>query len=279
MSSQSFSERYRIKPDSKVDLGKFDPDEHESQPGDPEAAHEIAIISKRLGDLQENLYASQKSSILICLQGLDAAGKDGTIKHVCGSLNPQGCRVASFKQPTHDELAHDFLWRVHKVAPENGEIVVFNRSHYEDVLVVRVHDLVPKHVWHARYKRINAFEKGLSENHTTILKFFLHISKEEQLKRFGDRLTDPKKNWKISESDYSERALWSEYVKAYEEVFERCSTDVAPWFIIPSNHKWYRDLVIGKIFMEHLERLKAPYPAPSVDLQEIRKKYHSQPDS
>ena len=153
---------------------------------------------------------------------------------------------------------------------------MFNRSHYEDVLVVRVHDLVPKDVWYARYKRINAFEKGLSEHHTTILKFFLHISKEEQLRRFGNRLNDPAKNWKISESDYSERALWPDYVKAYEEVFERCSTDVAPWFIIPANHKWYRDLVIGKILLEHLERLKLQYPAPSVDLDEIRKKYHSE---
>jgi PPK2 family polyphosphate:nucleotide phosphotransferase len=205
---------------------------------------------------------------------MDTGGKDGTINHVLGVMNPQGSRVAAFRQPTPLELAHDFLWRVSRAAPARGEVVVFNRSHYEDVLVVRVHNLVRKEVWSLRYDRINEFEKGLAQNETQILKFYLHISKEEQLRRFKERLDDPAKHWKISEADYRERPFWDQYEKAYEEVFSRCSTDLAPWFIIPANHKWFRNLAVARILVEHLERLKLAYPEPSVDLAQIRRQYH-----
>jgi PPK2 family polyphosphate:nucleotide phosphotransferase len=180
--------------------------------------------------------------IAICLQALDAGGKDGTIKHVFAAMNPQGTRVQSFKVPSLEEASHGFLWRAHRHAPARGEVVIFNRSHYEDVLVVRVHDLVPKSVWSNRYEAINAFERNLAENGTHILKFFLHISEEEQLARFKERLDDPARWWKISESDYSERAHWLAYIAAYEEALARTSTSYAPWYVIPANHKWFRNL-------------------------------------
>ena len=189
-----------------------------------------------MDDLQFRLYAEQKRSLLICLQALDAGGKDGTVRHVLGAMNPQNCRVVSFEQPSAVELAHDFLWRVESQAPKRGEVVIFNRSHYEDVLVVRVHDLVPKKVWSHRYEQINDFERRLAANGTHILKFFLHISKEEQLRRFKLRLDDPARRWKISEADYQERKYWDDYVAAYEDVFHQCSPAHAPWFVIPSDH-------------------------------------------
>lgn len=189
-------------------------------------------------------------------------------------MNPQGCRVAAFRQPSAEELAHDFLWRVHLAAPAKGEIVIFNRSHYEDVLVVRVHNLVPEQVWTRRYDRINTFEKGLVEHETHILKFYLHISKEEQLKRFKERLDDPTKHWKISESDYKERAFWDDYVSAYEAALSRCSTEHAPWFIIPANHKWFRNLAVARIVVEYMETLNIKYPKPTVDIEHIRHEYH-----
>jgi PPK2 family polyphosphate:nucleotide phosphotransferase len=270
----SYLERFRVRPGTRVRLADTDPsfkDHHESHEA---AAAEIEQYRKRLVDLQEMLYVERRRSVLICLQGLDTAGKDGTIKHILSAMNPQGCTVAQFRQPTAQEAAHDFLWRVHRATPARGEVAIFNRSHYEDVLVVRVHDLVPKPVWSQRYERINAFEQGLADDGTQVLKFFLHISSEEQLARFKARLDDPTKQWKISESDYQERKFWSGYVTAYEEALSRCSTEHAPWFVIPSNHKWFRNLAIGRILVEHLEGLKLTYPRPTVDLERIRREYH-----
>ncbi len=202
-------------------------------------------------------------------------GKDGVVRHVVGSMNPQSCRVISFKQPSPEELAHDYLWRVERQAPRRGEVVVFNRSHYEDVLIVRVHGLVAEDVWSKRYEQINDFERRLAANGTHILKFFLHISKEEQLKRFERRLDDPARQWKISEADYSEREYWTQYEAAYEDVLGRCSTADAPWFVIPSDHKWLRDLAISQIIVETMDELGIEVPKPAVDIDEIRKKYHA----
>jgi PPK2 family polyphosphate:nucleotide phosphotransferase len=224
--------------------------------------------------LQDLLYAERGRSLLVCLQAMDTGGKDGTINHVLGAMNPQGCRVAAFRQPSAEELAHDFLWRAHRVAPARGEVVVFNRSHYEDVLVVRVHKLVPEDVWTLRYDRINAFEQTLIDHDTQILKFYLHISKEEQLKRFKQRLDDLTKQWKISESDYKERDFWNDYISAFEDALSRCSTEHAPWFVIPANHKWFRNLAVARIVVEHLEAMNMKYPQPTVDLEHIRREYH-----
>ncbi|HUJ52869.1 MAG TPA: polyphosphate kinase 2 family protein [Steroidobacteraceae bacterium] len=270
----SYLEQFKVRPGSAVRLKDVDPafkDHHQSREA---AEKEIEQYRKRLLELQEMLYVERRRSLLICLQALDTGGKDGTIKHFLGAMNPQGCRVVAFRQPSAEEAAHDFLWRVHRAAPERGEVVIFNRSHYEDVLVVRVHNLVPKHVWSARYDLINSFEQGLSENGTHVLKFFLHISSEEQLSRFRDRLDDPTKQWKISEADYKERSYWDAYMAAYEEALSRCSTECAPWFIIPANHKWFRNLVVAQIVVEHLQTLGLSYPKPTVDLARIRRQYH-----
>jgi PPK2 family polyphosphate:nucleotide phosphotransferase len=271
----TYLERFKVQSGTKVKLKDIDPSFKDRHEGHKEAVEEIEHYQKRLRELQELLYADGRCSILVCLQGMDTGGKDGTINHVLGAMNPQGCRVVSFKQPTAKELAHDFLWRVHPAAPAQGEVVIFNRSHYEDVLIVRVHNLVPKAVWSRRYDQINAFEKGLVEGDTHILKFYLHISKEEQLSRFKDRLDDPSKQWKISESDYKERDFWKDYVTAYEEALSRCSTECAPWFVIPSDHKWFRNLAISRIVVEHLDGLKLKYPPPSVEIEHIRKEYHA----
>jgi len=190
-------------------------------------------------------------------------------------MNPQGCRVFAFKAPSIEELAHDFLWRISQATPRKGYVSVFNRSHYEDVLVVRVHNLVPKKVWSKRYAQINAFERHLADNGTEILKFYLHIDKDEQLARFKQRLTDPKRHWKISESDFAERQHWKEYQKAYEDALSKCSTDYAPWYIIPSNHKWFRNLAVSQIIVESLGSLDMKLPPPTVDIQVIQKKYHA----
>jgi PPK2 family polyphosphate:nucleotide phosphotransferase len=267
--------RFRVRPGDKVRLKSIDPgfkDHHESH---KKAAEEIERDRDKLRALQALLYADGHHSLLICLQGLDAGGKDGTISHILGAMNPQGCRVTGFRQPSTLEQAHDFLWRIHQATPAKGQVAIFNRSHYEDVLVVRVHDLVPQAVWSRRYEQINEFEKGLADSNTHILKFYLHISKEEQLKRFEDRLNDPTKQWKISESDYKEREFWDDYMVAYEAALSDCSTAHAPWFVVPSNHKWFRNLVIARIVVEHLEALDMKLPEPSVDLKHIRREYHA----
>jgi PPK2 family polyphosphate:nucleotide phosphotransferase len=269
-----YIERFQIPPGSKVKLKDFDPSFKAGHKSHESAAKEIDHYEKKLRDLQDLLYAERRSSLLICLQAMDAGGKDGTVNHVLGAMNPQGCRVVPFREPSPEELAHDFLWRAHKAAPARGEVVIFNRSHYEDVLIVRVHNLVPKSVWSRRYEQINGFEKELIAHGTHILKFFLHISPQEQLKRFEQRLDDPEKQWKIEESDYKERACWDKYVDAYEEAIARTSTAHAPWFIISANHKWFRNLAVARIVVEHLESLKMKYPAPTVDVDHIRREYH-----
>jgi PPK2 family polyphosphate:nucleotide phosphotransferase len=271
----NYLERFKVAPGTQVKLKDIDPgfkDRHESH---KEAAEEIEHYQQRLRELQELLYAERRRSLLICLQALDTGGKDGTIRHVLSAMNPQGCRVAAFRQPSAEEASHDFLWRVHRVAPARGEVVIFNRSHYEDVLVVRVHNLVPKDVWSLRYDRINAFEQGLVEHDTHILKFYLHISKEEQLERFKARLDDPAKQWKVSEADYAERKFWDDYTAAYEDALSRCSSEHAPWFIIPADHKWFRNLAVARIVVEHLEGLHMKCPKPTVDIEHIRREYHA----
>ncbi len=246
---------------------------HNSFASRAEAQPEIDATLARMGALQEKLYAEKKQAVLVVLQGIDAAGKDGVCWHVLKGMGPQGCHVAAFKVPSEDEKAHDFLWRVHPHTPALGTVAVFNRSHYEDVLVARVHNLVPESVWRQRYDVINDFERGLHLAGVTILKFFLYISKDEQLKRFKDRLDDPDRQWKISASDYTERAHWDEYMAAYDDMISNCSTPHAPWYVIPSNHKWFRDLAISQIIANTMTDMAIKPPEPSVDMSEIRKLY------
>jgi PPK2 family polyphosphate:nucleotide phosphotransferase len=271
----SYANKFQVAPDSKVKLDAIDPG-HTGNCASSEAAEgEIARHVEALGELQALLYAEGKSSLLVVLQGMDGAGKDGTIRHVFKGVSPQGTKVQAFKVPTPEEAAHDFLWRAHKATPGKGEIVIFNRSHYEDVLVVRVHDLVPKKVWSKRYKEIRAFERNLAESGTVILKFFLHISYDEQLDRFRKRLDDPQRQWKIGESDYAERKFWGDYQRAYADALAETSTDYARWFVIPSNHKWFRNLAISNIIVESLRALDMKLPPARVDLKDIRRKYHA----
>jgi PPK2 family polyphosphate:nucleotide phosphotransferase len=264
-----------VKPGSKIKLGDIDPGYHGHHESHEEAMPDIQSHIQKMDQLQYLMYAEKKHSLLIVLQGLDAGGKDGVIRHVLAGMNPEGCRVKAFKQPTPEELDHDFLWRVHPHVPGKGEVAIFNRSHYEDVLVVRVHALAPRGVWSKRYELINNFEKQLAaENGTTILKFFLYISKEEQLARFKQRLDDPARQWKISESDYKERKYWAAYIEAFEDMLHKTSTDHAPWYVIPSNHKWFRDLAISQIINHTLEDLSMKLPKPAVNLADIRRQYH-----
>ncbi len=259
-------ERYRIAPGTKVDLSAWDPDDTSAFDGKKaDAKKPFTDLLERLDRLQEVLYAQHRHRMLVVLQAMDTGGKDGVIRAVFGPLNPQGVRVASFRVPTPLELDHDFLWRIHKQTPGRGEIVVFNRSHYEDVLVVRVHELVPKEVWAKRYDHINAFERLLADEGTTILKFFLHIDREEQKRRLQARVDDPTKRWKFNPGDLKERELWPAYMRAYEDALSRTSTAHAPWFVVPANKKWYRNLVVAHIVTSTLEGLKMDYPAPSFD--------------
>lgn len=224
--------------------------------------------------LQYMLYAEGKRALLIVLQALDAGGKDGVIRHVLWSMNPQGCTVTSFKKPTAEETARDFLWRVHPHVPKKGSVAIFNRSHYEDVLVVRVHNLVPDSVWQERYAHINAFEKLIADNNTKILKFYLHIDQDEQLSRFKKRLDDSDRHWKISETDYTERYQWDAYTAAFNDALSRCSTPDTPWYVIPANRKWFRNLLVSQIVRETLENMQMTFPEPTVDLAHIRREYH-----
>ena len=271
-----YANKFRVEPDTKVKLRRIDPDFHGKHAGPKHAADVIDRDCQKMRQLQYLLYAENRHSLLIVLQAPDTGGKDGTIDHVLNSMSPQGTYAHGFKVPTPEEAAHDFLWRAHKVAPARGEVAIFNRSHYEDVLVTRVHKLVPKDILSKRYDLINAFEKGLVENGSTVLKFYLHISADEQLKRFKDRLDDPTKQWKISEADYKERDYWDDYVRAYEVIFKKTSTRHAPWFIIPANHKWFRDMAVARIVVDTLESFKMKFPKPSVDLAAIRRNYHTE---
>ena len=266
--------KYRIEPGTIIDLETFDAAAEPVDLDRKDAEQRFTLLTEKLRDLQHLMYAEGKNSLLIVLQGRDAAGKDGTIRRVFGPMNPQGCRVTSFKVPSKEEAAHDFLWRCHKAVPRRGQVAIFNRSHYEDVLVVRVHDLVPRSVWSKRYDHINAFERLLADNGTLILKFYLHIDREEQLERFGKRIDNPKKNWKISNADYSERPHWESYTDAFEDALSKCSTEHAPWFVIPANRKWSRNLVIAEIVADAMEGLHMRYPEPTVDMDEIRRMYH-----
>jgi PPK2 family polyphosphate:nucleotide phosphotransferase len=270
-----FESMFRVKPGGKLRLNHLDPSykgEHESEEA---AKQETENYREKLAHQQALLYAERKHSVLVVLQALDAGGTDGTVNHVFTALNPQGTSVVGFKQPTPLELAHDFLWRVHLHAPGRGDVAIFNRSHYEDVLVTRVHKLIHEATWTARYERIREFERALIDNGTAILKFFLHISKKEQLARFEQRLDDPKRNWKISESDYTERALWDDYIAAFEDAISATTTHEAPWYVIPSNHKWFRNLAVSQIMSDKMEALDMAFPKPTVDLAEIRRKYHA----
>jgi PPK2 family polyphosphate:nucleotide phosphotransferase len=266
----NFSKQLQVKPGKKVDLSKWDADATLGWQKNRRMEVSVARAIAKLDSLQYVMYAERKRALLIVFQGLDAAGKDGTIRKVMSGVNPQGCRVTSFKAPSVEEAAHDFLWRVHAAVPPIGDFGIFNRSHYEDVLVARVHNLVPKEVWSQRYDQINSFEAMLSENHVKILKFFLHISKDEQKRRFFQRLDDPDKQWKLSEADFNERKYWNDYVQAYEAALTRCSTSHAPWFIIPANKKWFRNLAVSHIIVETLEAMKLKFPPPSIDVKKLK---------
>ena len=271
-----YRKQFRVKPGQKLKLNKLDPAYKAEPASEAEAKKDTERYLKKLARQQTLLYAEHKHSVLIVLQAMDAGGKDGTIKHVFSGVNPQGVARRTIQSADRrSKLAHDFLWRVHPHAPANGEIAIFNRSHYEDVLVTRVHKLINKATWTERYGHIRDFEALLTEKKTTILKFFLHISKEEQLARFAQRLDDPERNWKISEFDYSERELWDDYVDAYEDAIRATSTDQAPWYIIPSNHKWFRNLAVSQIIADSMADLKLAFPPPAVNLADIRRKYHA----
>jgi len=263
-------ERYHVEPGSKINLSQWDPNDKSAFGGSKREAREaLRALNERLEALQELLYAEHKHKVLIVLQAMDTGGKDGTIRHVFEGVDPQGVKVASFKVPTPEELDHDYLWRVHKQVPARGEIVIFNRSHYEDVLVVRVHNLAPPAVWGRRYAHINDFERLLVEEGTTILKFFLHIGLDEQKERLQARLDEPHKRWKFNLGDLDERRLWPEYERAYEDVLSKTSTEQAPWYIVPANRKWYRNLVVATVLVETLEGLNMDYPQPEKGLEGV----------
>jgi PPK2 family polyphosphate:nucleotide phosphotransferase len=270
LATRSHVKRYKIRTRQKVNLDKWDAGDTSGFDGNEKDALDVSKkLTKKLEQLQGMLYAEHKHKVLIVLQAMDTGGKDGTIRRVFEGVNPQTVRVARFGIPTPEELDHDFLWRVHKQMPGKGEMVIFNRSHYEGVLVERVHKLVPEEVWKSRYQEINRFERILCEEGTTIVKFYLHIDKDEQKKRLLDRLHDPTKRWKFSVHDLPERELWPEYMKAYEEALERTSTSWAPWFLIPSNNNWFRDVIISTIIVRTLEKMDMHYPPEAKDLRSV----------
>jgi PPK2 family polyphosphate:nucleotide phosphotransferase len=271
-SEHSFDiDAFRVKPDSKVDLSKHDTrDTPFWDPGDKEGAKlKLLELNERLEALQELLWAQGKERILVVIQAMDAGGKDGTVRHVFEGVNPTGVHVASFKRPTEQELAHDYLWRVHSKVPGNGELTIFNRSHYEDVLVVRVNELVDEKRWKRRYDHIVAFEEMLADEGTTIIKLFLHISRDEQRERLQARLDEPHKNWKFEEGDLGPRAKWDEYQEAFEDALSKTSKKTAPWYIIPADRKWYRNIAISEILIQTLEGLEMTYPEPAEGLEDV----------
>jgi PPK2 family polyphosphate:nucleotide phosphotransferase len=261
---------YLVGPGKKLKLSKFKTDDT-GRFKDKEEGREAAEKNlQRLRELQEVMYAEAKHAVLVVLQAMDTGGKDGAIEHVFSGVNPQGCSVTSFKAPTATELAHDFLWRIHNAVPRKGMIGIFNRSHYESVLIERVRSLVPKSVWSKRYEQINEFEKMLADEGVTILKFFLHISEDEQKERLENRLKDPKKNWKFNPQDLVERKLWDQYMEAYEDALERCSTKDAPWFVVPADRKWFRDWVISDTIVRTMKGLRMSYPPPIEDIAKYK---------
>ena len=260
---------FKIDPGKKVKLDDYNPGHHAGL-NKAEGQARFADLSAELDTLQEQLYAAGQHSVLVILQGMDTSGKDGTIRNVLQSVDPQGCRVEAFKVPTEEELAHDFLWRAHKVAPRRGVMGVFNRSHYEDVLVVRVHRLVPDEVWQARYEQINNFEAMLAENRTIIVKLFLHISKDEQEQRLLEREQDVSKAWKLSAGDWQERERWDDYIAAYEDALGKCSTKAAPWYVVPANKKWYRNLAVSEVLVETLREYDRGWHAALEEMSQAR---------
>ncbi len=269
------SDLFRVTPGSSVKLAAIPADGTPGLPDDGDQARTLAEAElikhrERIIDIQYDLWAEDRRALLIVLQGMDTSGKDGAVRHVFSGVNPQGCRVWSFKKPSEEEADRDFLWRIHQRVPPKGEIGIFNRSHYEDVLVVRVHNLVPEATWRQRYDMINSFESLLMDGHTTILKFFLHISKKEQKERLQARLDNPRKNWKFETGDLEERKHWDEYQRAYEAALEKCSTAAAPWHIIPADRKWYRNWAIAAVVRETLEAMNPKPPSPRGDLSKVR---------
>ena len=261
-------DRYRVKPDMAVDLSSWATDENEGLT--KSVGRDVTQgLNDRLEAAQELLWAQDKEKVLVVLQATDTGGKDGTIRHVFDGVNPQGVRVAAFKKPTENELAHDYLWRVHRHTPSSGEMVIFNRSHYEDVLVVRVHNIVPEERWRARYRHIREFERLLADEGTTIIKIYLHISKDEQKERLQSRLDEPEKNWKFSSSDLAERKHWDSYQAAFTEMLAETSTDYAPWYVVPADRKWFRNLLISRLMVNTLEGLDMAYPAAEDGLSDI----------
>ena len=264
-------DRLKVRPRSRLELARLDPADTSSWPGGKRGAQALLPkLRKELDHLQELFFADARRGLLVLLQGMDTSGKDAVIRHVFEGVNPQGVRVSSFKRPTPLELAHDFLWRVHREAPSKGEIVIFNRSHYEDVLVARVHELVPRGIWTKRYAAINAFEHELVDEGVAVLKFFLHISRDEQRRRLEERIRDPTKRWKLNVADFRERRFWTEYQLAYEEMLRRTSTRWAPWYLLPSDHKWFRNLVVSSILVDELRGMSPRYPEPSVDISALK---------
>lgn len=267
--------KYLAKPNSKIDLGKYDTNDTAGLKSKEDAKELLQKNIEKMTELQDKLYAMDRYSLLLIFQAMDAAGKDSTIKHVMSGLNPQGTQVFSFKQPSKEEVDHGYLWRITKSLPERGRIGIFNRSHYEEVLVVKVHDLIKSQrlpeelvdnkIWENRYKQISDFERYLFENGTIVLKFFLHVSKDEQKKRFLDRIDDPSKNWKFSSADVKERSFWNDYQKAYEDAVSATSKNFAPWYIIPADKKWFARLLVSEIIIDHLEKLNLEYPKLSKD--------------
>lgn len=255
--------------DEKFRLKDYDPDYTGGYKSEEELQSELEKDIERLAELQNRLYAEAKHALLIVIQAMDTGGKDGLIKHVFRGLNPTGVQITSFKAPSAEELSHDYLWRIHQHTPPLGTIGVFNRSHYEDVLIVRVHNLVPEKVWKKRYEDINAFENLLADNGITVLKFYLHISKAEQKQRLEDRLKDPTKHWKFNPDDLKERALWDTYMDAYEDAIGKCNTKKAPWHVVPANEKWYRNYVVTKALIDALEALDPQYPPPPPNMDQI----------
>jgi PPK2 family polyphosphate:nucleotide phosphotransferase len=261
--------RYRVEPGDPVRLAEVNPDESEHYRRKKDVADELKRQRDRISDLQARLYGEQKRSLLIVLQAMDTGGKDGAIKGVFQGVNPQGCQVWSFKAPSNEEVAHDFLWRYHQKTPPQGMIHIFNRSHYEDVLIVRVKDLVPESVWKPRYEAINQFEHALTLAGVTVLKFYLHISKDEQKRRLESRLADPDKRWKFSTNDIKERAYWDEYMAAFEDAINQCTTAHCPWYVIPANKKWYRNLVLARTIADTLEAMNPKFPPAEKGLENV----------
>lgn len=260
---------YRVNPGDIVDLGEWDPADHADVEDKPAGREILKANRKQIVDLQERLYAENAQSLLVVFQAMDTGGKDGCIENVFKGVNPSGVRVRSFKKPNETEMRHDFLWRYHQHAPRTGVLAVFNRSHYEDVLVVRVKNLVPESIWSERYAQINAFESTLEANRTRILKFYLHISKDEQRRRLESRLADPAKQWKYSANDLAERDYWDDYQEAFGAALTNCSTESAPWYVVPANNKWFRDAVVSSVIRETLEDMNPQFPQPTADLSGV----------